>query len=77
MATLEQKIRAKVPGADTGIEIRKTVCDICAPDHHCGVDAYVEDGRILKVEGSPDHPCAPRDCAAASMSTVRTALKRR
>lgn len=56
MATLEQKLKAKVPGEDTGIEIKKTVCDICAPDHHCGIDAYVKDGRILKVEGSPDHP---------------------
>ena len=56
MSTLEQRRKAKIPGPDTGIEIKKTVCDICAPDHHCGIDAYVKDGRILKVEGSPDHP---------------------
>ncbi len=56
MLTLEQKIRAKIPGADTGIEIKKTVCDICAPDHHCGIDAYVKDGKVLKVEGTREHP---------------------
>lgn len=56
MATLEQKLKAKIPGADTGIQIQKTVCDICAPDHHCGIDAYVKDGRVIKVEGSPEHP---------------------
>lgn len=56
MTTLEQKLAAKIPGEDTGIQIKKTVCDICAPDHHCGIDAYVKDGRILKVEGSAEHP---------------------
>lgn len=56
MNELEQRIRDKIPGPDTGIEIRRTLCDICTPQMHCGLDVYVKDGVVLKVEGSPDHP---------------------
>ncbi len=48
--------QAKIPGADTGIGIRHTLCDVCTPQMHCGLDVYVKDGKVLKVEGSPDHP---------------------
>lgn len=51
-----EKLTAKIPGADTGIEIRQSICSICAPGHHCGVDCYVKDGKIIRVEGSADHP---------------------
>ncbi len=53
---LERRIAAKIPGADTGIEVKKTFCDICAPLCHCGIDAYVKDGKLLKVEGTLGHP---------------------
>jgi len=85
MATLEQKIAAKIPGEDTGIRIKKTVCDICAPDHHCGIDAYVKDGKLLKVEGSPDHPysqghlCTKGLCSRQYVyreDRIRTPMKR-
>ena len=56
MTELEEKIKAKIPGADTGIEIKHSLCAICSPGHHCGVDCYVKDGTIIKVEGTPDHP---------------------
>ncbi|MEA4896531.1 MAG: molybdopterin-dependent oxidoreductase [Oscillospiraceae bacterium] len=46
----------KIPNAGSGVEIRQTTCDICSPQHHCGVSAYVKDGRLLKVEGSNEHP---------------------
>ncbi len=46
----------KVPGAETGIEIRKTICSICNPHSHCGIDAYVKDGVIIKVEGTRENP---------------------
>ncbi len=36
----------------TGIEVRPTICSICNPGSHCGVDAYVKNGRIIKVKGS-------------------------
>lgn len=48
--------KGKIPGKESGIEIRHSVCDICTPGMHCGLDVYVKDGKIIKVEGSPDHP---------------------
>ncbi len=36
----------------TNTEVRPTICSICNPGSHCGVDAYVKDGRIVKVKGS-------------------------
>ena len=44
-----------VPARDemaTDTEIRPTICSICNPGSHCGVDAYVSNGRIIKVKGS-------------------------
>ena len=51
-----QRLRAKLPGADTGIAMKNSFCDICAPGPHCGVTCYVKDGTILKVEGTDAHP---------------------
>lgn len=56
MTELEKKIKAKIPGEDTGIEIKHSLCAICSPGHHCGVDCYVKDGKIIRVEGTPEHP---------------------
>jgi len=56
MADLESLIAAKIPGPRTGIEIRKSICTICDPTTQCGLDCYVKDGRIIKVEGSLEHP---------------------
>ena len=56
MTEIEKKIKAKIPGEDTGIEIRRTMCDICTPLCHCGLDAYVKDGQVIKVEGTKGHP---------------------
>jgi anaerobic selenocysteine-containing dehydrogenase len=49
-------IQGKIPGEATGIEIRKSVCTICDPQTQCGLDCYVKDGRIIKVEGSLENP---------------------
>lgn len=56
MSTVEERIAAKLPGEDTGIEIRNSFCDVCAPGPHCGVTCYVKDGKIIKVEGTDGHP---------------------
>ncbi len=56
MTELEAKIKAKIPGEDTGIEVRKTMCDMCTPLCHCGIDAYVKDGKVIKIEGIKGHP---------------------
>ncbi len=56
MTELESKLKAKIPGEDTGITVRHSICDICSPGMHCGVDAYVKDGKIIKIEGTCGHP---------------------
>ena len=56
MDATERRLKAKIPGADTGIEVRKSVCAICDPMTQCGLDLYVRDGRIVKVEGSRENP---------------------
>ena len=43
-----------VPG--TGVEVRKSICTICDPQTQCGLDLHVKDGKIVKVEGSKEHP---------------------
>lgn len=56
MTELERKIRAKIPGEDTGIQVKQTMCDICSPGMHCGIGAYVRDGKVIKIEGLDGHP---------------------
>lgn len=56
MDKLEELIRAKIPCPETGIEVKHTVCAICSPAYNCGIDAYVKDGKLLKVEGMDEHP---------------------
>lgn len=56
MDNLESLKKAKIPGPETGIEIRHTVCAICSPAMNCGVNAYVKDGKLVKVEGTDGHP---------------------
>ena len=56
MNDLELKIKGKIPGPDTGIEVRKSVCAICDPGTQCGLDLYVKDGKIIKVAGTKEAP---------------------
>ena len=56
MTDLEKLCKAKIPCPETGIEIRRTVCDICSPGPQCGVDAYVKDGKVIKIEGTEGFP---------------------
>ena len=56
MDDTQRRLKAKLPGADTGIEVRKSVCAICDPTTQCGLDLSVRDGRIVKVEGSRENP---------------------
>ncbi len=36
------------------VEIKKTCCQYCAAV--CGVLVHVEDGKVVKIKGNPDHP---------------------
>ena len=56
MDSLEALIKAKIPGPETGIEKKNTVCAICSPAYNCGVCAYVKDGKMVKLEGLDEHP---------------------
>ena len=56
MDSLEALIKAKIPCEETGIRICHTVCAICSPANNCGVNAYVKDGRMVKLEGMDEHP---------------------
>lgn len=56
MSTIESLMEGKIPGSETGIEIKKSICTICDPQTQCGLDLYVKDGKIIKVEGSKENP---------------------
>jgi len=56
MTEREQLLAAKIPCPDTGIEIKHTMCDICTPGPQCGIDAYIKDGVVIKVEGTRGFP---------------------
>ena len=46
----------KIPGEESGIVCKHTLCDICSPAMHCGLNAYVKDGKVVKVEGIDGFP---------------------
>jgi len=50
-------IQNKIPGEQTGITVKPTICAICEGGAtSCGVNAYVKDGTVIKVEGMPEFP---------------------
>jgi anaerobic selenocysteine-containing dehydrogenase len=57
MKDVDKLLRGKIPAPDTGIEVKKSICTIC-DSPLCGLDLYVKDGKIIKVEGSKEHPAA-------------------
>ncbi len=50
----EELIKAKIPGEDTGIEVKTGICGFCGGD--CLLDYYVKDGKIIKTEGNSTLP---------------------
>ena len=56
MTETEKLLKAKIPCAETGIEVKHTLCSICDPLFHCGINAYIKDGTVVKVEGTPGYP---------------------
>ena len=56
MRDLPSRLQGKIPGLETGIEIKKSVCTICDPLTQCGLDLYIKDGKIIKVEGTKENP---------------------
>lgn len=39
---------------EDGVQVHKTVCMLCF--QVCGINAYVKDGKLIKVEGMEEHP---------------------
>ena len=56
MKDVQKLLKGKIPSPETGIDIRKSICAICDPINLCGLDLYVKDEKIIKVEGSLTHP---------------------
>ena len=54
--SIDQGLKGKVPTQNSGIDVKKTICSICAVMTHCGIDAYIKDGKVIKVEGTKEHP---------------------
>ena len=47
----------KIPGDETGIEVKKTICAICeSGTTSCGINAYIKEGKVVKVEGMKEFP---------------------
>ena len=61
------------------MKIVKTVCGACA-QNDCGMDVYVEDGRIVRIAGMKEHPynsgtLCPKGLAASQTVTDPLRLK--
>ncbi|NLT95605.1 MAG: molybdopterin-dependent oxidoreductase [Clostridia bacterium] len=67
------------------MQIKKSICAICDPATQCGLDLYIKDGKIIKVEGSDEHPYSVGTLCAKGAATrqyvyneerLKTPLKR-
>jgi anaerobic selenocysteine-containing dehydrogenase len=59
----------EISRGESGVEVRKTICDICNPLSNCGIDAHVKDGVLVKIEGTRENPHnAGSLCAKGSAS---------
>jgi hypothetical protein len=72
----------KQPSLDNGIVVKKTICSICNVFSHCGIDAHIKNGIVVKVEGTKEHPhsggtLCSKGAAVASISITRTAFELR
>lgn len=83
--TDEQLLQAKIACAETGIEVRHSMCDMCTPGPQCGLDVYVKDGEIIKIEGTKGFPSNDGKLCAKGASNrqyvyrsdrIRTPLRR-
>lgn len=80
--TPETLLSHKIPGPDSGITIKKAICNVCGGD--CILNAYQKDGALLKVEPCRDLPFPSGFCAKGaacrqylfSPERVRTPLRR-
>jgi len=62
-----------------------SICTICDPMTQCGLDFFVKDGKIIKVEGSKENPHSEGTLCSKRAATrqyvyhkdrIKTSLKR-
>lgn len=51
--------------------IRHSICDICTPGLHCGLELNVEDGKITSVRGTPDFPVSGGKLCVKGLATAQ------
>ena len=51
--------------------IKHSLCDICTPVLHCGLELTVEEGKITAVRGTPDFPTSGGKLCAKGMATMQ------
>lgn len=51
--------------------IRHSICDICTPGPHCGMDLTVENGRIKAVAGTPGFPGSNGKLCVKGLATAQ------
>lgn len=69
-AARSERTRALVPRTRTADRVVRSVCPYCAVG--CGQRVYVEDGRVVQIEGDPDSPVSrgrlcPKGAATAGL----------
>lgn len=52
----EELLKARIPGEETGIEVKTGICGFCGGK--CFVDVYCKDGKVVKIEGNNTMPGA-------------------
>ncbi len=51
--------------------IKRSICDICTPVLHCGMDLTIEDGMITSVCGTPGFPISNGKLCAKGLATAQ------
>lgn len=51
--------------------IRHSLCDICTPGPHCGMDLTVENGEIVSVRGTPGFPGSDGKLCVKGLATAQ------
>ncbi len=78
-------LASKLPTPESGIEVKKSICTICDSLNQCGLDLYVKQGKIIKVEGTKENPHNKGTLCAKGAATrqyvyhedrIKTPLKR-
>lgn len=50
-------------------EMVKTLCQMCS--RLCGMNVYLQKGRVIKTEGMPEHPCSKGGLCAKGLASVQ------